>query len=255
MLFVNLDLILELISANLLRDGSECRLKYYNLICDSTLEEDIKLTEREKEYINNLVSSEGNYNIYFEREKEIFTKLLVSDYLRKNGYSNIDGDIDSVELFDKYASSKLKNDKDFANVIIGLDGSYISIMGEKIRNNRDMMTKAISSDSSSDVSSFVNTNSRLKSDSVTAILYFRKLKDKKQDKFSPEDIYDKVFKKIDGKFVDYYFKENEQSSWLDDPNFLKELIKIDSDFVDYIVDFRISKLNMSKSSPKLKVKE
>ena len=132
MLFVNIDLILELLNTNYLKKNSENKLKYYDLICDSCLKDDLKLTPREKKIIEGFIDDNPLDTIYFEQEKSLFTKLIVSDYLLRAGDSSeehVENNQDLAELFDRYASSELKNNKDFATVILGLDGRYMRNMG------------------------------------------------------------------------------------------------------------------------------
>lgn len=255
MLFVNIDLILELLNTNYLRKSSENKLKYYDLICDSCLKDDLKLTPREKKIIESLTDDNPLDTIYFEQEKSLFTKLIVSDYLLRVGDSSeehVENNQNLAELFDRYASSELKNNKDFATVILGLDGRYMRYMGEKIKNSRSMMSIAIINDSTDDIESFTKTNTRLKRDSEMALEYFKKMKSNQDDKFSVEEVYSSIFKKDENGFPTTIFKNDEQSSWLDNSEFLPSLVRIDRRFNDYVVDGRISRKNSDKGISKIK---
>lgn len=248
MLYVNVDLILELLNANILPNESNNRLSYYNLICESDLIEDIKFTKKEKDIITSFGNGiKENESIHIEKEKELFTKIFVGNYLLKNKYIEIEDDEDlymKPELFSLFATNSLKTDKSFAKTILQLDGTYIKYMGNKIKNNRAMMNFAIENDETKDVESFVFSDSDLKFDSEIALNYFKRLKINKKDNYSTEETYENIFKKADEDqiFSREIFSKGEQLSWLNNPIFLKQLIKIDDGFIDYVSDGRISKV-------------
>lgn len=255
MLFVNLDLILELLNTNCLKKCSENKLKYYDLICESCLHDDLKITSRERKIIESFIKNNPVDIASSEQEKTLFTKLIVSDYLLRIGcFSEVDLDYnqDLVKLFDKYASSELKNDKEFATVILELDGRYIRYMGEKIRNNRTLMVIAIANDSTESIESFTKTDTQLKHDSEIALEFFQKMKSNQESNFSVEEVYNNIFKKDDNAFSTVIFKEDEQSSWLSNPEFLPSLVRIDRRFNNYVVDGRISKKVDNKGICKIK---
>lgn len=271
MLFVNLDLILELFKKSEFLNKSLNKLKYYNVITDTTLEEDITFNQHEQHVLDCYMDLEFNskslvgknisdnirskLNIFLEEEKDLFTKLFVRDYLinqTNNKDLELANSLDAVTLFKDFASMSLKNDKEFAKVIIELDGSYIKVMGESIRNNKQIMNDAINNDFTYRVDSFITSYSDLYKDSDTFINYLKRLKFNQKDDFSPNKVYEDIFLKKDNKYVTNVFKNNEQEHFLDDPLFLESLVKIDSRFSDFIIDGRISKI--SEDNPKIIVK-
>lgn len=281
MLFINLDLIMELLGYNIHECSKENKLLYYNDISsDSTLEEDIALNSLEKNVVNSFCELEiyksslignnvagqirRNFGLSVEKEKELFTKLLVRDYLVQKE-NRIDLSLANylsteklfsdvaindqkerlmgIKLFEDFASIDVKNDKEFAKVILQLEGSYITSMGEIVKKNANLMEIAINNDTTKDVVSFSNPNSKLKTDSELAILFFQKMKENQGKEFSADKIYKTIFKQEEGNYVNTIFKNNEQSLWIQDPKFLPKLAKIDSEFVDFISDGKIAPLD------------
>ena len=114
------------------------------------------------------------------------------------------------------------------------------------------MSIAIINDSTDDIESFTKTNTRLKRDSEMALEYFKKMKSNQDDKFSVEEVYSSIFKKDENGFPTTIFKNDEQSSWLDNSEFLPSLVRIDRRFNDYVVDGRISRKNSDKGISKIK---
>ena len=255
MLYVNIDLIFELLNADILDTNSENKLKDYDLVCESSLEEDIKLTSKEKAIIE-IFNDERNAEINFiEKEKLLFTKLFVGNYLLRNGFVKHLEDAKiykKLELFSSFASAELKNDKSFAKTILQLDGTYIKYMGDKIRNNRAMMTIAIENDTTNDVESFTLVDSNLKADPEMTLGYFKRMKLNQKESYSVDRIYEDIFIKENDQFTTKIFSNNEQANWLSNPYFLKELVKIDSNFIDYVIDGKISKLDSDNSYCKIK---
>lgn len=277
MLFINVDLITELLGYRIHKCNKENKLMYYDEIINTSLEEDILFNKIEQKVINCFCELEiyrssligkniannirSSFNISMEMEKELFTKLFVRDYLAKQEkrsdlllinylssnklFSNvtieeIKDSLSAIKLFKDFASPELKNDKNFCKVILELDGSYITSMGESVRNSASIMKTAISNDETYDVISFANSNSRLQNNSDLAILYLKKLKENRGRNFSAERVYKTIFQQNEGKYPTKIFKNNEQSSWLDDSRFLPQLAKIDSKFTDYIASGLIS---------------
>lgn len=273
MLFVNIDLILELIDYNDSKIRNENKLKYYDLICDTTLEEDIKFSDSKHEedvlkylymleHTNKPIIGDNigdmlreKLGLYYEREKHFFTKLFVREYLiEKEDRKDliVDDEIDTFTLFKDFASDELKNDKQFAEVILQLDGRYIQAMSENIQNNKKLMGLAIKNDLSSDVESFSNCSGKIKRNPTMAILYFKRLKENKQKDFSVDEIYEKIFKQENYKYNDSIFKDNEQSSWIEGIDFLSSLAKVDDKFIDYISSGKISQLADSNNRKVMK---
>lgn len=280
MLFINLDLITELMGYNIHKCSKENKLLYYNDITNTSLEEDILFSNREQKVINSFCELEiyrkslignniaenirSNFNLSFEREKELFTKLFVRDYLvqkenkkdlllssylaNKELFSSValeerKEELTAIKLFEDFASPELKNDKEFARVILELDGSYIISMESNVRNSAKIMEIAMNNDDTRDVESFINSNSKLLKNSDFAIQYFKKVKANQKEKFSADQVYEEVFKQEDGKYVTTIFENNEQSSWMEDSNFLPRLAKIDSKFVEMISEGKIAPLS------------
>lgn len=281
MLFINLDLITELLGYNIHKCSKENKLLYYNEITNTSLEEDILFNKREKNIINNFCELEiyrsslignniaenirSNFNLSVESEKELFTKLFVRDYLSKTdnrtslllenylveeglfAHVAINGmkeELTSIKLFTDFASPELKNDKEFAKVILELDGSFIISMGQNVRNSASIMEIAMNNDSTSNVESFTKSNSKLLRNVDFALLYLKQMKKNQGESFSVEQVYEEVFKQEDGKYVTTIFENNEQSSWMEDPSFLPRLTKIDSKFVEMICEGKIAPLSM-----------
>lgn len=280
MLFINLDLITELMAYSIHKCNKENKLLYYDDITNASLKEDISFNKRERNIINNFCELEmyrssliGNtiaeeirmhYSFSFEKEKEFFTKLFVRYYLAKTenrtdpllehylSEEKLFADVainekkeklTGIQLFIDFASPELKNDKEFAKVILQLDGSYITAMGERVRNSASLMEIAINNDETSDVLSFVNSDSKLLSDSEFVIHYLKQMKENQGRSFSVERVYENIFKQEEGKYSTTVFKNNEQSLWMQDRQFLPRLAKIDSKFVDLISEGKIAPLS------------
>lgn len=289
MLFVNLDLIIELLGYNIHECSKDNKLLYYDDISNTTLKEDITFDSREKQIINSFCELEiyksslignnvagkirSNFGLSVEREKELFTKLFVRDYLVKKEnrtdlslenylssnqlfanvrINEIKDKLTGIKLFEDFASIDLKNDKEFAKVILQLDGSYITAMGERVRNSTSAMEVAIKNDETKEVISFASSNTKLSDNAEFAILYFKKMQQNQGKEFSPEKVYEDVFKQENGKYPKTIFKNDEQSSWMKDSIFLPGLAKISNQFVNLIANGDISPLSDSDNKKMVK---
>lgn len=278
MLFINLDLITELIGYSIHDCNKENKLLYYDQISNTTLEEDITFTAKENAILSDFCELEiykasilgknakenirSIYHFSIEEEKEFFTKLFVRDYLSEKenrkelllvdylsetklfstvALEEAENRLSALQLFKDFASPELKNDKDFAKVILQLDGTYILAMGEIIKNSPTIMEVAIKNDKTPTIESFINSNSKLLINSDLAIAYFKKLKE--NNNMLTDSIYENIFKQENGEYPKTVFKHNEQSSWMEDLNFLSRLAKISNGFRDLISSGDIGPLN------------
>lgn len=288
MLFINLDLITELMGYNMHKCSKENKLLYYNEIANTSLEEDILFGNKEEKVINSFCELEiygqslignnvaknirSNYYFSLENEKELFTKLFVRDYLAKkenrmdlilsNYLTNKElfssvvleekkDELTAIKLFEDFASPELKNDKEFAKVILELDGSYIVSMGQNVRNSASIMEIAMNNDDTRNVESFTKSNSKLLKDSDFALLYFKEMKNNQGKDFSIDEVYETVFKQEDGKYVTTIFENEEQSIWIEDPSFLTRLAKIDYRFLELICEGKIAPLSSDSENKQI----
>ena len=83
MLFINLDLITELLGYNIHKCSKENKLLYYNEITNTSLEEDILFNKREKNIINNFC------------ELEIYRSSLIGNNIAENIRSNFNLSVES----------------------------------------------------------------------------------------------------------------------------------------------------------------
>mgnify|MGYP003290140671 CR=1 FL=1 len=289
MLFINLEIIMELIGYNIWTDCDENRLVYYNDVSATTLDDDIKFNTRESYIVNEFAEVEvyksnykkekiaesirEHYHLSKEEERELFTKLFVREYLCKKEknvnlsltnylsqnkmfssaalFNSLDK-LNASTFFEDFASDELKNDRNFAKAILQLDGSYILCMGQKIKNSEEMMRLAISNDETPDVISFSKSNSMLLSDSKVALAYFSKLEKNQGSKFSADTVYEKIFKQENGAYPKTVFKDDEQSAWMRDPFFLPRLCQFNVKYQNLIENGDISPLGNKDSKVMVK---
>lgn len=288
MLFINLDLITELIGYSIHDCNKENKLLYYDQISNTTLEEDITFTAKENAILSDFCELEiykasilgknakenirSIYHFSIEEEKEFFTKLFVRDYLSEKenrkelllvdylsetklfstvALDEAENRLSALQLFKDFASPELKNDKDFAKVILQLDGTYILAMGDIVKDSPTIMEVAIKNDKTPTIESFINSNSKLLTNSDLAIAYFKKLKE--NNNMLTDSIYENIFKQENGEYPKTVFKHNEQSSWMEDSNFLPRLAKISNGFTDLISSGEIGPLS-SKDKAKQYIK-
>ena len=285
MLFINLDLIIELLGFNIHKYRKENKLKYYDLIANTNLEDDITFNSFEIEILNKLCELEITNNFLiddnscdfgidlsrsYEMERELFTKLFVREYLNqkeqrtdlllantldlKNNISKevLENNLTGIKLFKDFASVSLKNSKEFSKVILELDGSYIVYMGDCIRNCSNLMEIAINNDRTKEVVSFSKSNSTLLHDPLFAILYLKKMKENQEQEFSVKKIYEEIFIQENGEYTKKIFKNCEQSSWINDYRFLPKLAKISPNFEKLIENGDIGLISEVNSVQKIK---
>ncbi len=249
-------------------DIKEDKLKFYEAVANKKLDDDLKFIGIEEGLVNyfetlelgnrsniskkhtkEIKSSLGLKTIYEERT--LFTKLFMRDYQSKiNSLYALKEHVDICDLFRDFSSDELKEDLDFAKTIISLDGKYLSGMSDVIKNNKEIVSKAIDSDTSKDITSFVSAGIIPKKDSNIAIKYFKKIKENNKY-ISPVDTYNNIFKKDENNnFPTNIFKNNEQASWLEDNNLIVTLASLDYGFVKYITEGKIS-IEEANSNKKL----
>lgn len=275
LLFFNLEIVLELMGSSEKDLGNNSKLKYYDVIAETKLEEDLAYSKefREEEIVNYLCNLEicnksligRNINgelrkglrLLEERERDFFTKLFVRDYLQELGImqdTTLVSQVGVMTLFSDFASEELKNSSLFAGVILRLNGKYIGAMGKRVQDSELLMKLALENDSSKDVDCFSKSTSKLRYSPDYAALYFQKMKANQKDFFSPEQVYRDIFEQVDGEYSKKIFRENEQNSWMDDEQFLPSLAKVHKDFVEYISSGKISKISDCADTHKKAVK-
>ena len=233
------------------------KLVYYQAMTSRVLENDLEYKNLEEglvSYLSNLeaVSSSGYdknniaqfkkklgiTNIYEERN--FFTKLFMRDYESKNNENYcLRNGIDIISIFHHFASDELKDDLEFSTTIVTLDGKYLKGMSEKVRSNREIVSVAVKNDTSKEIDSFIYSCGDALKDSTIALSYFQKKKENNTF-LNAYEVYTTIFKKDEkGNFPTEVFFNNVQNQWLDN-EFLAGLAKLNIDFIQYIVDGKIS---------------
>lgn len=262
----------------------QSKLKFYEaMFWGSNLESDLKFQNSKQEALINQFCNMGPASklslgesaiaefrnalgITYEDEKEMFTKVFVRDYLKnteerndlglKDGYS-------AGEIFQNFASEKLREDKDFVTTMLKLDGRNLPFMNVEFQNDVEIVEMSIKSDTSNEVDSFTKINSSLKHNPYLAVEFIKKYqynqstwrKANKALKYNPSHateilreyqykqdliertIYDKLFQKDDkGNYPKDIFKNDEQLSWISDSNFVKEILIVMPEFVRHITE-------------------
>lgn len=124
--------------------------------------EDLSLNKKESELlgiiysadflsITDKVSKVTKDILLIDEEKEFFTKLFLKDFfyplsLDGSDYCHIPSNTNNETIssvFSKFASDKLKNDLEFAGVILSINGSYFSAFGRDVRTNESLLCLAI----------------------------------------------------------------------------------------------------------------
>lgn len=234
------------------------KLAYYQAMTERRLEDDLEYKNHEeglvsylsnleavsnsgydKRNINQIKKSLGIDNVYDERD--FFTKLFMRDYeSRYNESCCFRKGIDIRNIFFHFASDELKNDLEFSKTIVTLEGKYLSGMSEETKSNKEIVTIAIENDTSKEIDSFISSCGEALKDSKIAISYFQKKKENNTF-LSAYDVYESIFKKDkNGNFPSTIFGDNVQNKWLEDNVFLAELGKLNRDFIQYIIDGKIS---------------
>lgn len=263
-LFNNLKTVL---STSLL---TEHKLNDYDMLINSKLENDLEYNNFEEGLTNYFLNmnQEDNFCIdkkviqkikeslkvsTIEEEKEYFTKLFMRDYQsRYNDRYKISDTHDMSTIFRNFASEELKNDEIFTEVILKLDGKYLKGMNDNVRSSKEMVFLAIDNDTSEKVYSFVCALEPAQTDYQLALKYLKKLKENNAF-VTINSLYENIFKKnMVGNFTDKIFKNNVQNKWLSNKQFMIELIQFNPGFVSYIVDGKISMIEIDNSRKELK---
>ncbi len=235
------------------------KLSYYQIMSSTKLEDDLKLESHEDALIVNYMLQVGSIsrsgfsksNIQslkqqlgiktFYDERELFTKVFMRDYESESKLEyKLRDDADVCDLFRTLASDELKDDLDFAHTIVSLDSKYLKAMGEFARSSFDLVNKAMDSDTSENVETFLVATKDAQKNTGLVIKYLKK-KRENNGYLNISEVYETIFKKDeDGNFVDGLFKNNVQAAWLSDNNFLAMLMQVDGGFVNYITEGKIS---------------
>lgn len=279
---------------------SKNKLRLYNEINKSILNNDIQFVgdsessivhlfcKKELEFMQSKINKESksikkefktivnNFNITSIREKNIFTKLFIRDYLKNVGGRNELGlhyyNLSAGILFRDFASKELKKDRDFVTTILKLDGRTLPYMDESFQNDYDIMKMALKTDTSTFMESFLKCNTKLRKEPSLALLFFEGLrrnnnsmsvdticrvflaknmleegvvnngnKQPQSDNKAPN-----TFVKINGKIEwigDNYleefskvFSDEEYNSWINDTGFIVKLIGLNPKFNDHVVN-------------------
>ena len=245
------------------------KLKHYQAMTSRTLEDDLKYKNKEESLVSSLSTLVGFTNSGYDKkkiaefkknlgitniydERNFFTKLFMRDYESKNNESYcFRNGIDVRNLFRYFASEKLKSDLEFAKTIVTLDGKYLKGMSEEVRSNKEIVSIAVKNDTSKDIDSFINSCGDALEDSSIALSYFQKRKENNSF-LKAYEVYNTIFKKDENdNFPNEIFSNNVQNKWLDN-NFLAGLAKLNIDFIEYIVDGKIS---LTPDSVRKKIKE
>lgn len=126
-------------------------------------EENMKLNDKEKKLLELIYSADyllltDDISLIVKKcispseQKDFFAKLFVHDFLYKNVNFNQDlfchipshtCEEDMMSVFSKYASDDVRNDLEFADTILSIDGCYLSAFGRSVRSNTPLITTAI----------------------------------------------------------------------------------------------------------------
>ena len=195
--------------------------KYPNLSKKQSeaLYDNIAITETEQVFLtylcsiehSNILMSIGNKEKQSQKKKfgieteqdevNLFLKLFLLNSIDKESEKlSILGDIKVGDLFKDFADYSIKQNEDLIKLIIMLDGQNIRYMNEKFRNDPKYMNYAIKHDKSSNVSSFLTTETSLRSNPDVALTYLNKRKDIDGYLFKPGSIYKEFFEQKEGLF-------------------------------------------------------
>lgn len=133
----------------------------------------------EKESIEKKIPiKKGNSNIPLNKEKNIFAKLFIRDYIKNVGLRYdlcIPYNLSATVLFRDFASEELKSDREFVETILKLDGRFLSYMNSEFKNDPNLFEIALQTDTSKYMESFLKTKSELRKNPNLALLFFKGL--------------------------------------------------------------------------------
>lgn len=268
--------------------GNKNKLDSYEQINGTSLFKDIKyLGSLEEFWVGSFCQKEIDYiegknprkkvttNITFSKERNIFTKIFIRDYLKNTGKRYdlcLPNNLSAAVLFRDFASGELKADKEFVSTIIKLDGRYLPYMDNQYHEDYSIFKTALITDTSMYMESFLKCNTKLRRNPSFALLFFKGLinnnnnlsadticriflakglleKDEIEYNSVPfinKDNSPNVFVKINGKIEwigDNYlekladvFTEMEYNSWMTSTEFLQGITALNPRFGAHVVN-------------------
>lgn len=273
------------------------KLELYDSITNSSLMMDIKFTgekesslvykycEKELEY---MISEDKDKSIIEEfkqtvkhsliKEKSIFTKLFVRDYLTnvaKIPGLGLKNTLTAGILFRDFASEKLKKDKDFALNMLKLDGRVLPYMDASFKNNAEIINLALETDTSPLMESFLKCNSNFRKNPHFALKFFEGLRRNNKNmsvdticktflarsilktdcrKEIVGNVEPNVYVKVNGKIEwigedylnRYYqafskmFSKDEVHNWIRNRDFLIGISKLDQRYTDHVTEILLA---------------
>ena len=211
---------------------------------------EIRLNEKETKaatiMLNEEALKESDRKDIFEMlidEKEYFLKQFIKMELglaqnkMKSTFDINHAYMDVCKNFKDYASLELKKDLEFARFIISINGTYISLFDEKIRNNSALRTLALLNDGTEFVDTFTTASKTFQKDYNNAILFLKKLRENLQlydeDKYRIMWLLNDIFRVTNGIYENEREKDTlnikvapgVQREWLKRKAFLEYLKK------------------------------